>query len=77
MSKLLTICLLLWLSIIHSFAQKADDIIGTLALKGAKAGYHVVIVSGDKDMMQLVNENLQGRGYCYRLLPAIGYCPVV
>jgi DNA polymerase-1 len=38
---------------------EADDIIGTLALKGAKAGYHVVIVSGDKDMMQLVSPEVQ------------------
>ncbi|GIT64704.1 MAG: hypothetical protein Ct9H300mP23_03310 [Nitrospinota bacterium] len=27
---------------------EADDIIGTLALKGPKAGFRVVIVSGDK-----------------------------
>ena len=38
---------------------EADDIIGTLALKGAKAGYRVVIVSGDKDMMQLVSPEVQ------------------
>jgi DNA polymerase I len=33
---------------------EADDIIGTLALQGAAAGFEVVIVSGDKDLMQLV-----------------------
>jgi len=38
---------------------EADDIIGTLALKGSKAGFRVVIVSGDKDMMQLVNPKVQ------------------
>ncbi|MDC0946950.1 DNA polymerase I [Nitrospinaceae bacterium] len=38
---------------------EADDIIGTLALKGAKAGYRVVIVSGDKDMMQLISPEVQ------------------
>ena len=38
---------------------EADDIIGTLALKGSKAGYHVVIVSGDKDMMQLVSPKVE------------------
>lgn len=38
---------------------EADDIIGTLALQGFKAGYRVVIVSGDKDMMQLVNPEVQ------------------
>jgi len=38
---------------------EADDIIGTLALKGSKAGFRVVIVSGDKDMMQLVSSEVQ------------------
>ena len=38
---------------------EADDIIGTLALQGEKAGYRVVIVSGDKDMMQLVSSKVQ------------------
>jgi DNA polymerase-1 len=33
---------------------EADDLIGTLARKAAAAGYDVVIVTGDKDMLQLV-----------------------
>ncbi|MFQ5451682.1 MAG: DNA polymerase I [Nitrospinaceae bacterium] len=33
---------------------EADDIIGTLAKQGEKMGLNVVIVSGDKDMMQLI-----------------------
>jgi len=33
---------------------EADDIIGTAAVKAAAKGYDVVIVSSDKDMMQLV-----------------------
>ena len=33
---------------------EADDIIGTLATKAAAMGYQAVIVSGDKDMLQLV-----------------------
>ena len=37
---------------------EADDIIGTLAVQGSKAGYRVVIVSGDKDMMQLVGPEI-------------------
>ena len=35
---------------------EADDIIGTLAHKGQAAGFEVVIVSGDKDFMQLVSD---------------------
>jgi len=38
---------------------EADDIIGTLALTGSRAGYRVVIVSGDKDMMQLVSQEVK------------------
>ncbi|HJO58341.1 MAG TPA: 5'-3' exonuclease H3TH domain-containing protein, partial [Nitrospinaceae bacterium] len=37
---------------------EADDIIGTLAKKGEQAGLEVSIVSGDKDMMQLISPNV-------------------
>ena len=33
---------------------EADDVIGTLATRGAARGWHVVIVSGDKDFYQLI-----------------------
>jgi DNA polymerase-1 len=35
---------------------EADDVIGTLARAGAAAGLHVVMVSGDKDLMQLIDD---------------------
>jgi len=37
---------------------EADDVIGTLARRYSEQGMKVVIVSGDKDMMQLVGENI-------------------
>lgn len=37
---------------------EGDDIIGTVASQAAKEGYLVSIMTGDKDMMQLVNENV-------------------
>jgi DNA polymerase-1 len=37
---------------------EADDIIGTIARRQAEAGMAVVIVSGDKDMMQLVSPDI-------------------
>ncbi|MDP6477756.1 MAG: 5'-3' exonuclease H3TH domain-containing protein, partial [Nitrospinaceae bacterium] len=37
---------------------EADDIIGTLARKGEMAGLEVSIVSGDKDMMQLISPHV-------------------
>ncbi len=36
---------------------EADDLIGTLAAKAEKSGFSVVMVTGDKDFMQLVTAN--------------------
>lgn len=36
---------------------EADDIIGTTARMGEAAGYHVTIVTGDRDLTQLVTDN--------------------
>jgi DNA polymerase-1 len=47
---------------IHSIripGVEADDIIGTLARQGQQAGLKVVIVSGDKDMMQLIEPDVE------------------
>ncbi|HEX4440948.1 MAG TPA: DNA polymerase I [Thermoanaerobaculia bacterium] len=38
---------------------EADDVIGTLATRGAADGYDVVIVTADKDMLQLVNPRVR------------------
>jgi DNA polymerase-1 len=37
---------------------EADDVIGTLAEQGEKAGFGVTISTGDKDMAQLVNKSV-------------------
>ena len=37
---------------------EADDIIGTLARQGEKRGLEVTIVSGDKDLMQLIGPHV-------------------
>jgi len=37
---------------------EADDVIGTLSCRAVEAGYEVVIVSSDKDMLQLVNNRV-------------------
>ncbi|MEM6453896.1 MAG: DNA polymerase I [Acidobacteriota bacterium] len=37
---------------------EADDVLGTLAAKGRDAGYDVVLVSPDKDLMQLVDAHV-------------------
>ena len=38
---------------------EADDVIGTLAKRGEEAGHEVLIVTGDKDLMQLVSERVK------------------
>ena len=38
---------------------EADDVIGTLAARGAAGGYEVVIVTADKDMLQLVGPHVR------------------
>jgi DNA polymerase-1 len=48
---------------------EADDVLGTLAKKASAAGYEVVLVSADKDLMQLVGPHVSlmhtGRGKLY------------
>ncbi|MGH9314784.1 MAG: DNA polymerase I, partial [Vicinamibacterales bacterium] len=38
---------------------EADDVIGTLAMKAAAAGFEVAIVTGDKDFFQLVRDGIK------------------
>ena len=44
--------------IIQYAGFEADDVIGTLSRKAAENGYEVVIVSSDKDMLQLVTDRV-------------------
>ena len=43
------------LPVVTSPGYEADDILATLAYLGADAGYHVKIVTGDRDLFQLVD----------------------
>ena len=50
----------LWgIKIIEIPGYEADDIIATLAKKGKNEGFEVIVVTPDKDMMQLVEENIK------------------
>ncbi|HEY6974576.1 MAG TPA: DNA polymerase I [Nitrospiraceae bacterium] len=44
---------------VRQAGYEADDLIGTLARKAEQAGYDVVIVTGDKDMFQLVTPHVR------------------
>lgn len=37
---------------------EADDILATLSTQGAEQGFHVLVVSGDRDSIQLVNDDV-------------------
>jgi DNA polymerase I len=45
--------------ILEAQGFEADDVIGTLAREAAELGHEVFIVSGDKDMMQLVTPHVK------------------
>jgi 5'-3' exonuclease len=63
------------LPVIEKPGMEADDVMATLSRVGAEAGYEVVLVTGDKDMLQLVGESVfvlapQGKGDEYARLDA-------
>lgn len=65
----------LGLPVIEKPGMEADDVMATLARAGAQAGYDVVLVTGDKDMLQVVNERVtvlapQGKGDEYLRMDA-------
>ena len=47
------------LACFEKLGYEADDLIATLAKRGEKQGFDVVVISGDKDILQLVNERIQ------------------
>ena len=53
------LCEAMQLPILEVKGYEADDVIGTMAVKGAKQNLEVLIVSNDKDMMQLVGKNVR------------------
>jgi len=47
------------LQIATSTGYEADDVLATLAKQGSEAGYRVKIVSGDRDLFQLIDDQQQ------------------
>ena len=46
------------ITVMEKRGVEADDIIGTLAQQASKRGWRTAVISGDKDLMQLVDENV-------------------
>ncbi len=53
------LCEAMRLPILELDGYEADDVIGTVAKKAAAKGLEVLVVSNDKDMMQLVNSGVR------------------
>src|SRR5271168_3576773 len=53
------LCEAMLLPILEFQGYEADDVIGALAMQGAKKQLEVLIVSNDKDMMQLVGKSVR------------------
>jgi DNA polymerase I len=53
------LCEAMRLPILEERGYEADDVIGTISTQAAKQGFEVLIVSNDKDMMQLVGRNVR------------------
>ena len=56
---------------------EADDIIGTLAKQGEAAGYEVVVLSGDKDLIQLADNNITVKITTKGVTELVEYTPEV
>lgn len=46
------------ITIIEKEGLEADDIIGTMSVKGEAAGYRVTVLSGDRDLLQLATDSV-------------------
>ena len=53
------LCQAMRMPILEMAGFEADDVIGTLAKKAAESDVEVLVVSNDKDMMQLVGKNVR------------------
>jgi DNA polymerase I len=53
------LCAAMRLPVLEEKGYEADDVIGTIAKQAAKQDFEVLIVSNDKDMMQLVGKNVR------------------
>ena len=52
------LCEVLRVPVISYQGYEADDVLGTLATKGSAAGLKSILVTSDKDMLQLVTDNI-------------------
>lgn len=65
----------LGIPILEAEGFEADDVLGTIAARVAKQGVHVTIITGDRDLLQLVDKSVTIRLAGQRLSEAVDYGP--
>lgn len=58
LEPLTEICQSLGIPVLLMMGYEADDVIGSLAKRASREGYHVTMVTPDKDYGQLIEENI-------------------
>jgi len=53
------VCEALGVTVLEKEGYEADDLIATFARLGRESGFHVVVVTSDKDLLQLVGESIE------------------
>src|SRR5271155_4961313 len=66
------VCEAMRLAVVERQGYEADDVIGTLSRQAGERGLDVLIVTADKDMLQLVRDALPGGGRIRALNPGKG-----
>ncbi|MEW6568510.1 MAG: DNA polymerase I [Chloroflexota bacterium] len=61
--------------ILEAEGYEADDVLGTVARRAAEKGVEVIILTGDRDLLQLVDERIRVRLAGQRLAEAVDYGP--
>ncbi len=61
--------------ILEAEGYEADDVLGTVARRAAEQGVEVIILTGDRDLLQLVGDGIRVRLAGQRLADAVDYGP--
>jgi len=61
--------------ILEAQGYEADDVLGTIARRAAAQGVHVVILTGDRDLLQLADDDITIQLAGQRLSEAVDYDP--
>lgn len=61
--------------VLEAVGFEADDVLGTVARQAAREGIHVVILTGDRDLLQLADKDITIQLAGHKLAEAVDYNP--